>query len=49
MVKYNQEDMKKVATKVVEGWEMKALINFAEDTLIEKYEGDKKAFEEDAK
>ncbi len=46
MVKYNQENMEKVAGKIVDGWDMDTLTNFAKFSLIITYKKDKKAFEE---
>ncbi len=46
MVKHNRENMKKVANKIVDGWDMDTLVNFAKDSLIETYKKDKKAFAE---
>ncbi len=46
MVKHNQENIEKVAGKIVDGWDIDTLVNFAKDSLIETYKKDKKAFEE---
>lgn len=47
-MKYNEENMGRLAEVVVDSWDMKALQQYAIDKLVETYEDFKECFEEDA-
>jgi len=46
-MKYNQENIEKLAKVVVDSWDMKALVQFAIDRLIEAYVTDEEAYNHD--
>ena len=46
-MKYNQENIKRLAKVVVDSWDIKTLIQFAIDKLIWSYEADEEAFNQD--
>ncbi len=48
-MKFNEENRKKLAKKIVEDWDMKTLINYAEDQLEKHYANDKDFFKEELK
>ena len=48
-MKFNEENRKKLAKKIVEDWDMKTLINYAESQLEEYYANNKNDFKEDLK
>jgi len=47
-MKYNEENMGRLAKVVVDSWDMKTLQQYAIEKLVETYEDFKECFEEDA-
>ncbi len=43
----NEENRKKLATEIVDSWDMKALLNYAIEKVEEAYEFDNECFIED--
>ena len=47
MVEYSEENMNKLAQKVVEGWDINTLMQYAIDQVEENYKNNKGDFEGD--
>ena len=48
-MKHDDENIKRLSVVVVDGWDQETLIQFAIDKLVEAYEADKEAFDNDCK
>ena len=48
-MKYNEENIKKLAKAIIDAWDMKGLESFAISQLEEIYRKDKQSFTEDCK
>ena len=46
---YTEKNMKRLSKAIVNSWDMKDLVQFAVDKLVEVYEADKEAFHHDYK
>ena len=47
MIEYNEENMEKLARKVVDDWDMDTLMNFAIERIYANYKNNKCDFEGD--
>ncbi len=47
MEEYNEENIKKLATFIVESWDMKTLVQYTTQQLIDEYENNEQSFIEE--